>query len=289
VEGGNPNRFRTANNKVLKEIIEGLAAARYRSLAIQEILADECVRRADSLTPREFADIAIAFAEVRAGDSTFWSTFASHVEKNWESYHREHQLFSLWSLVVMAPEKVPSRFNASILRDHPPTRVLHKVTQALIAFGRYTPKPDDPAYRFLVKSLGPFKQHAHERKFMLELPGKIGVPAHTIFPQVVVGGFETDLIVDFGHRRLIIELDGGSHFLGGPDGGILRGKDEFQDRVFIRLGYKIFHFPTSFKDRNEHYRSLNTLVNTLKQQARAANVPIAYYLEKLTPKDRGKA
>lgn len=264
VERIDPNRFRAVDNHILKEIIEGLAAARYRSLSILNILAEECVRRAESFSPNEFADIAVAFGDLRAGDSIFWSTFASHVETNWDSYRSDFLLFSLWSLVVMAPEKVPSRFNASLLRNHPSTRVLHKVTQSLIALGRYTPHPNDEAYQYLITSLGPFKQHAHEKDFMRELPRHIGMPAHTIFPQVVVGGFETDLMVDFGHRRLIIELDGISHFLEGPDGGILQGKDEFQDKVFTRLGYKVFHFPLTFKDRDQGYRSLNTLVNTLK-------------------------
>lgn len=288
VEGIDPNRFRTVNNLILKEIIEGLAASRYRALAILDILADECVRRTDSLSPLEFADIAVAFGNLRAGDSTFWSAFASHVEQNWDSYREDYLLYSLWSLVVMAPKQVPSRFNESILRNHPPTRVLHKVAQSLIALGRYIPHPDDDTYQYLVTSLSQFKQHAHERDFMLELPRLIGVPPRTIFPQVVVGGFETDLVVDFGHRRLIIELDGYSHFLEGPDGGILQGRDEFQDRVFTRLGYKIFHFPMSFKDRDERYRSLTMLADTLKQQARAGNAPRAAYLEKLTQKSRGK-
>jgi very-short-patch-repair endonuclease len=81
-----------------------------------------------------------------------------------------------------------------------------------------------------------------------------------------VGGFETDFILDFGHRRLIIELDGRGHVLSGPDGGILQGRDAFQDLVFKRLGYEVFHFSLDPTRRGQYYATLRNAVRNLRQQ-----------------------
>jgi very-short-patch-repair endonuclease len=126
----------------------------------------------------------------------------------------------------------------------------------------------------------------HEVDFMRELPSIIGVPAESVFSQVVIGGFETDYVVDFGHRRLIIELDGAGHYLSGPDGGILQGRDAFQDIVFRRLGYEVIHIP--FDSRDKWYRNrgaipqLKDLAESLKQEALDPGTERRLYLEPLT-------
>ena len=282
---GEPHQFESLPQEAVRRSILSLAAARYRSLNLLNPLADECVRRADSLSAREFADIAIAFAEVRAGTPEFWSTFASHLEQNWASYSDNFLLPSVWGLCVAAPELVPARFNSSILHAHPLIFSINKVVQSLIALGRYTPQKTDRAYQYLLQSHSPFEEHRHERDFVRDLPGRIGVPARSMYPHVVVGGFETDVVVDLGSRRLIIELDGKSHFLEGPNGGILQGKDEFQDLVFRQLGYEVFHFTLSWKSRNHRYDKLTKVMENLRRETLNPEAPRREYCEELTPRN----
>jgi very-short-patch-repair endonuclease len=261
-----PDRLTSLSNEALRRVIQGLAAARYRSLALLNPLADACVQREYEFTPREYADLADAFAQLRAGTPALWSSFASHLEDNWDEYQESTLLACVWGLCVAAPNQVPARFNSSVLEKHPLSFALNRVAQSLIALGRYTPRATDRAYRYLRSSQTAEEQHAHERDFMLELPQRIGVSADSIFPQVVVGGFETDFILDFGHRRLIIELDGRGHVLSGPDGGILQGRDAFQDLVFKRLGYEVFHFSLDPTRRGQYYATLRNAVRNLRQQ-----------------------
>jgi hypothetical protein len=103
-----------------------------------------------------------------------------------------------------------------------------------------------------------------------------------------VGGFETDFVVDFGHRRLIIELDGAAHFLTGPDGGMLQGRDEFQDIVFRRLGYEVIHVPFHSREQWQKnggldYPMLQSLVAILKREALDPKTVPLVYLEPLKP------
>ena len=134
----------------------------------------------------------------------------------------------------------------------------------------------------------PHELYQHEIDFMRELPALIGVPAKSIFSQVIVGGFETDFVVDFGHRRLIIELDGAAHFLTGPDGGMLQGRDEFQDIVFRRLGYEVIHVP--FHSREQwhtkgglEYPMLHSVAAIMKREALDPETVPRVYLEPLKP------
>lgn len=279
-----PGQFQSLSNEHLRRSVQSLAAARWRSLDLLNPLAEECVRRADSLSPHEFADIAVAFAEVRAGTPDFWSAFAAHIDANWECYERNKLLSSMWGLCVAAPDQVPARFNASILRRHPLIFSLNKVTQSLIALGRYTPRRTDRAYAYLRESHSAFEPHSHEADFLQDLPKRIGVPDDSLFPQVLVGGFETDGVVDFGQRRLIIELDGTSHFLEGPDGGILQGKDVFQDLVFTKLGYEVFHFRLGWKDRSRRYDELREVVEDVRRSALNPEEPPRVYCDKLPPR-----
>jgi len=52
-------------------------------------------------------------------------------------------------------------------------------------------------------------------------------------------GVEADLLIESKHGNVIIEADGEAyHRLIGPDGGMLRGKDQAQDVFFEKLGVK---------------------------------------------------
>lgn len=281
-----PQEGREIDQNALRILVAGMSAAGYRALAILRLLEDECVRRASLLSPSEFADIAVAFANLRAGTPTFWSKFTESVERDWDGYNEQSILGRLWGIIVMAPELLPERFDVSVLERCSKPSFQIKVYQTLIALGRYTPEPHDRAYTRVLQRSAPHRQLPHEKILESELPTIIGMPPESVFSQVVVGGCETDFIVDFGHRRLIIELDGEHHFLSGPDGGILNGKDEFQDRVFKWLGYQVFHFPTTaLTDSTERQRfcsELAALAQSLKEESTFPGRARRVYLEDLS-------
>lgn len=280
-----PIQIRELHTDALVRIVQGLASSRFRKLDILDILAEECVKRSEVLSLQQCAAVAEAFALLRVGHQSFWSKFASLVEENWEAFCTEKLLSSLWSLALEAPDKMPACFDASILHPRVPSPFPQRITQTLITLGRYTPTTSDRAFQQLLAVDIPHKMSLQESKFMQALPSALGVAPEAIVPQVVVGGFETDFLVDFGHRRLIIELDGGRHFLSGPNGGMLLGGDAFQDRVFRMLGYEVFHFPvTALADSNTSrpiFAELAALVETLKGTARDPNAFPKVYLEDL--------
>lgn len=285
--------IRAFDNSSLKEVILALGGSGYRSLHVLGVLSEECVSRADSLSPVEFSQIAQAFAELRIGDARFWSAFGSHIETNWDTYNSSAEdgvppLFRLWSLAVMAPDRMPSRFDHSALEANGATPYKMKIAQTLIALGKYSPQPSDPLFHHLTKPFLPTKMSRQEREFMNLLPTALGVSQSELFSSIVVGGFETDFVIDFGHRRLIIELDGPRHFLRGPQGGMLRGRDEFQDAVFRELGYEVFHYPADIFPGSDEGRSLlkelGDLATSIRAEGLGDKTPRRVYLEDLSSK-----
>jgi len=101
-----PSELRGKDNHSLRRFTQALAAARYRSVALLEVISDECVRRADSFSTTEFNTEASALATVRGGSPEFWSKFAERVDQEWLSYGDEISTVPIWSLVVGDPEKV---------------------------------------------------------------------------------------------------------------------------------------------------------------------------------------
>lgn len=232
--------------ETLVRVVQGLRACRHRNLALLGRLSQECASRAEKLSSRQFTSVAESFADLGAGDGTFWDSFASFAERNWSSFLEEKLLSTLWSLAVMAPHRVPTSFDTSFL---PPRREYSfnpaRVTQTLIALGRYKPARKDYAYQQIAAINIPHQMSKAEKGLLEILPLLLSVPKSAIVPQVNIGGFETDFVVNFGNRRLIIELDGSTHFLLGRDGGCIHGRDKFQDMVFKNLGYEVFHLPMS--------------------------------------------
>jgi len=281
-----PRELRTKDNSTLRRLTQALAAARYRSVELLDVLSDEFDGRADSLSTDEFSDVAVALAAVRGGSAAFWSKFAARVAQEWQYYSEDKLTIAIWSLVLAAPEQVPTCFDETAMLSTVESRSAEKVIQALIALGRYAPEPNDRTYKKLNFTQTPHDPLQHEADFMRQLPSLIGVPAESIFSQVVIGGFETDYVVDFGHRRLIIELDGAGHYLTGPDGGILQGRDAFQDIVFRRLGYEVIHIPFDFRYRwNRNHRAipeLKKLADSMKRDALNPSTVRRVYLEPLT-------
>ena len=274
--------LRSLPTETLVRIVQGLDACRHRDLAVLSILSQECVIREARLSAREFVTVAESFANLVAGDDTFWSSFASFVEKKWGSFLEERLLSTLWSFAVKAPEKVPVAFDTSFLplMDYSFNHL--RVTQTLIALGRYRPERTDPAYQQLAMINNPHKMSQAEKKLLGILPALLEVPKTAIFPQVNVGGFETDFVVDFGHRRLIIELDGDLHFLLGPDGNHPQGRDKFQDMVFKNLGYEVFHLPLgALYDRERGLECLRKLKEMAIKIAADVSAKHLGYLENL--------
>lgn len=283
-----PNQLEEQSPQTLRRSVKALAATRYRSLELLDTLSNAFVTHADSFSPDEFAEIGSNLAALKGGTPAFWSTFASRVEKDWLSFSEEKRMVAIVSLVLNAPERVPQSFDSYAMIAHSGSRFYEKVVQALIALGRYIPRAHDSAYRRLTTMQTPHGLYPHEIDFMRDLPAQIGVSADSIFSQVIVGGFETDFVVDFGHRRLIIELDGVAHFLAGPDGGMLQGRDEFQDIVFRRLGYEVIHVPFNSRDRWDQkggfeYPTLQSVVAIMKREALHPETVPRVYLEQLKP------
>jgi hypothetical protein len=287
-----PRQLQERDPQALRRSLKAIAATRHRSLELLDALSNECVTHIESFSPDEFAEIGSNFATLKSGTPTFWSTFASRVERDWHSFSDEMRIGAIISLVLRAPEKVPQSFDSYTMVARSGARSYEKVVQALIALGRYIPKAHDNAYRRLTTMQTPHELYQHEIDFMRELPALIGVPAKSIFSQVIVGGFETDFVVDFGHRRLIIELDGAAHFLTGPDGGMLQGRDEFQDIVFRRLGYEVIHVPFHSREQGHtkgglEYPMLHSVAAILKREALDPETVPRAYLEPLKPNNGG--
>ena len=287
-----PRQLQEQDPQALRRSVKAIAATRYRSLELLDALSSECVAHVESFSPDEFAELGSNFATLKSGTPKFWSTFASRVERDWRSFSDEMRMAAIISLILNAPEKVPQSFDVYTMVASGGDRSYEKVVQALIALGRYIPRAHDHTYRRLTTMQTPHEPHQHEVEFMRDLPAHIGVPANSIFSQVIVGGFETDFVVDFGHRRLIIELDGAAHFLTGPDGGMLQGRDEFQDIVFRRLGYEVIHVPFHSQEQLHEkggfdYRMLQSLVDILKREALDPKTVPLVYLEPLKANNGG--
>jgi hypothetical protein len=288
ISGVSPSQLQEQEPQELRRSVKALAATRYRSIELLDALSTGCVTHADSFSPDELGEIGFHLATLQGGTPIFWSTLASRLEKDWHAFSDDKRMFAIVSLVLNAPEKVPQSFDSYAMITSSGDRSYEKVVQALIALGRYIPRANDSAYRRLTTMQTPHELYQHEIDFMRDLPAHIGVPAKSIFSQVIVGGFETDFVVDFGHRRLIIELDGAAHFLTGPDGGILQGRDAFQDIVFRRLGYEVVHVPLHSREKwhkkgGLDYPMLQSLVAILKREALDPKTVPLVYLEPLQP------
>lgn len=277
--------IRGAPNATLKRLVLATGAANIRWKSILDILGDEVTKRIDQFTPLEVADMAESFGHLRLEYPAFWEAFARNLERDWEIYAKDKLLFSMWSLVIMAPDKAPARFDESILPAYASTPNWMKVAHALTALGRYVPDSKDSTFNFYLSVQGEQRASELESQFKTELPEILNVEASTIHAGVMIAGCETDLIVDFGHNRLILELDGPLHFLRGPDGGMLRGRDLLQDRMFQQLGYQVFHIPWRLQSVPAHWQQrleeLRQLSDSLKAKSTDLSEPKRIYRESL--------
>jgi|GEM_PF-5965234 len=278
-------RLSLFQEETLVRVVQGLRACRHRDLALLDRLSQECANRAETLSSRQFTSVAESFADLEAGDDAFWDSFASFAESNWRSFLEEKLLPTLWSLAVRAPDKVPTSFDTSCLPPRECSFNPVRVTQTLIALGRYKPARKDYAYEQIATIKIPHQMSRAEKRLLEILPSLLSVPESAIVPQVNVGGFETDFVVNFGNRRLIIELDGSTHFLLGRDGGCIHGRDKFQDMVFKNLGYEVFHLPMSaLRDVGSSRKALTELKElalNLKKEGEDAGAKHPAYLEDL--------
>ena len=73
----------------------------------------------------------------------------------------------------------------------------------------------------------------------------------------------------------------------GPDGGILQGRDAFQDMVFRRLGYEVVHVPFRWSKGAPMIPELQAIVESLKREALDPSTARRVYLEPLKSDDEG--
>lgn len=276
--------------QTLRRSVQALAVAGYRSLSLLEDLSNESVRCAHLLLPEDLATLAEAFATLRAGTSEFWLTVASRLERDWGSFTKDSLVSVVRSLTIGAPERIPERLDSFAWLNVDGIRSVETIVQALIAVGKFTPQAGDREYHRLCQPQFVSKVHEHEVQFEAQLSSMLGVPRERIYRRVVVAGFETDWIVDYGHCRLIVELDGAAHFLIGPDGGMLQGRDAFQDMTFKRLGYEVAHVRhQGGRISRDALEGLKKLSASLQQSALDPKTPHRRYLEPLiATKDEGR-
>lgn len=230
-----------ADTSSLCIVVRAVAAIRYRSTRLLVPLGEEIAARADQIEPQELARVADALGRIQIESTPFWKRFAEHVETHWDEYEKRKELGSLWSLALMAPALVPQRLSQETLLKYPKCGNWLRVYQTLIALGRMLPTEHDETYQKLIAKYDEPKYSSSENLLMRSLPELLHVRPSRIFRNQIIGGCETDLVVDFGTTRLILELDGSIHFSWGPDGGKRDGKDDFQDKVFKKLWYEVVH------------------------------------------------
>lgn len=237
----------TLPDHAFARVIRIMGLKGYRDLALCDDIIRETVKRAHRLEPKVLASIADALGRLRIENIEFWSCFAEHASKHWDAYKADRlSSASIWALAVYAPHLVPSVCTPAQTDGIEKNSTWLKVYHALLLSGQVPPTSYPPRYHELMRDFTFSESSPSEAQFGVTFPRTLQVPLSRIQSKVVVGGFETDWVVDLTSRRLIIELDGEIHFLCGPDGkGLLNGRDILQDKIFQIFGYETFHFPAS--------------------------------------------
>ena len=228
-------------------VIRVMGSKGYRDLTLCDDIVRETIKRAPRLDPKFFATIADSLGRLRIENIEFWTCFADHASRNWEAYKADRiASASIWALGVYAPHLVSSVCTPAKADGIEKHSTWLKVYHALLLSTQAPPTSYPPRYHELMREFTFAESSPSEIQFGANFPRALQLSPSRVQSKVVVGGYETDWVVDLTSRRLIIELDGEIHFLCGPDGqGLLNGRDILQDKIFQIFGYETFHFPAS--------------------------------------------
>ena len=159
-----------------------------------------------------------------------------------------------WALAVDFPQLVSSVADRSPL-DRAGSHDIEwlQCYQALLVAGTVAPSESFAKYQSIVGEFQPESMNRFERSVEGALREVLTGTPSSISQGPVVAGVATDLLVQMGNRRIIIECDGDRfHLSTGPDGGEPLGRDRIQDRLFEVFGYEVVHIRDSEWASLEH-------------------------------------
>ena len=115
----------------------------------------------------------------------------------------------------------------------------HLMYQALVIAGLVDSKDSFPQLQSSDQQQDERAPNSFETSVLNSAMTLLGEHRYPYYVREQLGGVETDLMIVTPHGNVVIEADGEAfHRLIGPDGGMLRGKDQAQDRFLTKFGVK---------------------------------------------------